>query len=482
MRISIQQLLRLGILILWLFSNVAAFQSPQNIYVDLISIVAVNVIFITYFILTSYANISVVTYTFVGTFFILQRIMMIFISQDNFAYLGKFTVDSNAFNQALLFIAWANIIIIFIARRYREPFCQSPIYQSRLLTSVIRHYPIVFITFWVIKKAIQFRTGIQFTGYGIGTDPGLLSRVIEIGTAANIFLYLGIYLFPKHNKLHIVGCVLLLIDFLLAGSKAALLSFICSLGLCHMFLISYRIRLKYIIVAGLLFALTFLYAPAAMSLRGEIISSHLNISFADLPMIIIRSYHAINIDNFNKYAQLTLSRMGLVDWLAAFIYFGRGVFNTDMNLYSLFLSIANAIIPSFILHNPYTNPVTFITQIWTSKLEVSRGELLGIYGSMYIYLGYYLGILALVAWLWYSCYFVQKYNRLFGILYIWQFVLGFMLDGLIETHVRAAVNIAVLILIYSLFLKITRSSTKKANWAKNRGHHQFVAHTKVGTP
>jgi hypothetical protein len=463
MKISIQKLLRLGIIILWISTNIAAFLSDNNIYVNVTSVATANVIFLTYFTLAANVNISVVIYNIIGLFFVLQRILVIFLSEDNFAHLGRFTVGSESFNLALIFIALTNIFFIFIARKYRKPFCQAPIYKSRLITDAIKHFPIVFIIFWVIKRIIQFKTGMYFTGYGSTKELGLLSRVIEIATSPNIFLYLGIFLFPGQNKLHILGTILLLITFILSGSKAALLCFVCGLLFCYMMLVSYKIPLKYVALAGLVFALTFFYGPAAMVIRYEIISSHFHISLQDIPQLVISAYTSLTLNDLNRYCKLFLSRMGLLDWLAATIHFGRATFNTEMNFHSLFISIANSIIPSWILHNPYTDPTIFISQIYNSTIYTSvtgfsDKELVGIYGSMYIYFGYWVGILVLVGWLWYSCFFVEKYNRLFGILFIWQFVLTFMADGMFDNHVRFAVNIALYMLAYGLFRKILISS------------------------
>ena len=145
MRVSIQQVLRIGVSILWILANLAAFLSHGNMYVNTYSLVSANILFLTYFILASSVNISLVIYNIVGLFFVLQRCLLIFAGQDNFAFLGPFTIDVTSFELALVFICIANLFIILIAKKYRKPFCESPIYHSKFMTDVIRYYPIVFI-------------------------------------------------------------------------------------------------------------------------------------------------------------------------------------------------------------------------------------------------------------------------------------------------------------------------------------------------
>lgn len=461
MTVSIQQLLRIGVSMLWILSNVTAIYSIGNIYVTIYSVVSSNILFLTYYILANSLNISVVIYNIIGIFFVLQRILMLYLSPDNIAFLGKaVNTDPTSFELAIVFIAVSNLFIIFIARKYREPFNQSPIYHNELIVDVIKYYPVAFIALWIIKKIIQFTTGIGFIGFEYSNELGLFSRIIEIVTTPILFLYMGIFLFRSHNKLHIVGVILVLIDNLIIGSKGALLSFFCNLSLCYLFLVSYRVRVKYILLGCLLFIATFYYGQAAMGFRLGIIKSHFAVSLKDMMDYAHFGYQRIEEGMFKQYAQVALSRMGLLDWLAAFIHCGREIFNIEMNFHSLFISIANSIIPRSILPNPYIPPNNYITLIWTTvKVIENTGDVPGIYGCIYIYFGYGLGISVIVAWLWFSCYFVQKFNRLFGVLFVWQFVLSFMIDGVIDNHVRLIINIAVYVFIWNLFRKIVPRET-----------------------
>ena len=122
-----------------------------------------------------------------------------------------------------------------------------------------------------------------------------------------------------------------------------------------------------------------------------------------------------------------------MEWLASFIQHGREVFNVEINCYNLFADIINLIVPGDIIQTNAIPIGQYLTWVLKGWMTAEHGELLGIYGALYIYFGYLGGVTFFACWFWFSILVVKNCNSIYILFYLWAFVIQFMTGGMIAS-------------------------------------------------
>ena len=468
MTITIQQILKASILVLWFSVNLAALLGNENIYVNLTSILYANLLFLTYFILARSKHIVTVMYTFISLFFVLQRILVIFINPYNIADLGTgtFTLTASDMNSGMLFIVLCNLSVILLSLISPDVghFDRSQIKLNRDILNIIRFYPFVYIFFSILGFFFAFKTGIGLSVKHGSYEFGLIYRIILMFTSLNILLFVGVLIFKENRTRYIIAIIVSLITDILASSRAGLLGPIFYLIVCYMLVHSYHIKVKYLTLGVMIFLVSiFLYYPGISIFRSLVIDADYSVSVTQLLNLLRSAFGQAEILNNLSYNLLSMSeRLALLEWLAAFIHFGREVFSENINFHSMFVTFVNSFVPGELIEHNYIPIAQFINFVWRGWITEDQGELAGIYGFFYLYMGYIGGIIIFSLWFWFSCYFMQRYNLILSALFLCYFVIDFMLGGFLDGDIVKMLYSIFTLYLLRVMLKLNRSRHTKS--------------------
>ena len=458
MTISIQKILKFLIIIFWLSVNIIIIFSDENIFINYETILYINILFLSYYLLSWSNHVVTIIYTLIGIMFVLQRILVICFDANNIA--GKETnyiLSAADIVYGIIFVILLNlsIIIFSLVSVNIRTYDRSQINNGDFFFKILRYYPYIYIIFWSIRISYMLKTGIGLSVNPGDFEHGLTTRLINFCLSANFLLYIGIFLCKKNNKIFILGLFLLLLNTILEASKAALIGIVFQLLIAYLLTTSYKIKIKYIFLFGfIVFLSSVTLTPALMIFRSSALEILGNISLMKIITLFFESLYSVNYLILIKKSLLDISeRMALLEWLALFVHIGRDSFTSNINMYHLLVDCINSLVPGDLIETNFLPVAKFITLIWKGWTTELHGELPGGFGSLYLYFGFIGGVLVFNFIYFLICYFMNKCNIVISIILVGMFI-DFMIGGLLEAIFQYFIENIVLIIIFSIFIKI----------------------------
>jgi len=275
--ITVNNLLKLLILFLWAAVDLVGLSRiSENIYINASTLLYTQLLFATYLILARFSHVVTVMYVLIGVFFVLQRMLFIFIDPTYIDASEFFFIEPKSLDQALIFVLLCNIVAIGVSliSSNEKRFVRSRFTTNATVLRVIQYYPWIYIFFWIIKTIFMFETGIGFKTRTGGLEFGTLNRLINMGMGLHFLLFLGV-LYLKDKKVHVIALVLLFLQTgIFLTSKGALIFMFFSFLVMALMLGRNRIPIRYVTLSCVFGLVTiFIWAPVAMVMRSGIMES-----------------------------------------------------------------------------------------------------------------------------------------------------------------------------------------------------------------